>query len=77
MEQKFLNFVANVMDVGPSEISLKTEYSQYEKWDSLMMLTLVLELEAEYGVSIPMEKIGEIKTLNDLWFMVHEGSGNG
>ena len=68
--EKFLNFVADVMNVDSSEISLDTEYGTYEKWDSLMMLSLVMELEAEYGVSIPMESVANIKTLKDLWLLV-------
>ena len=40
------------------------------KWDSLKMLTLVMELEAEYGVSIPMESLGKVKTLSDMYEFV-------
>lgn len=66
----FIDFVAEVMDVDPDEISMETEYKTYEKWDSLMMLTLVMEIEAEYDVSIPMEKLGSVKTLADLYEFV-------
>lgn len=68
--EAFLDFVAEIMDVDVNEISLETEYKTYEKWDSLMMLTLVMEIEAEYGVSIPMEKLGSVKTLADLYEFV-------
>lgn len=64
---KFLEFIAEIMEVDDSEISMDTEYKVYEKWDSLMMLTLVMELEAEYDVSIPMEKLGSVRTLSDLY----------
>ncbi len=70
MEEKFLNFVAEVMEVDVSKISMETQYKVFEKWDSLMMLTLVMELEAEYGVSIPMEKVGNVKTMKDLYQIV-------
>ena len=33
----------------------------------MMMLTLVMEVEQEYGVSIPIEKMNEIHTLKDLY----------
>ena len=68
--EKFLSFVAGIMEVDVSAISMETEYKRYEKWDSLMMLTLVMELEAEYGVSIPMESLGNVKTLADLYALV-------
>jgi acyl carrier protein len=67
---KFLKFVSEIMEVDVSEISLKTEYKNFDIWDSLMMMNLVLELEAEYNISIPMESINEIKTLQDLYDLV-------
>lgn len=70
MEEKFLEFVADVMEVEASKISMETQYKVYEKWDSLMMLTLVMELEAEYGVSIPMEKVGNVTTLRDMYRLI-------
>ncbi|MBR4764929.1 MAG: acyl carrier protein [Lachnospiraceae bacterium] len=69
MEEKFLEFVAEIMEVDVSEISMETRYKD-GAWDSLMMITLIMELEAEYGVSIPMEKMGGIRTLGDLFDFV-------
>ena len=67
MEQKFLEFISEIMEVD--EVSMDMSYNE-GKWDSLMMLTLVMELEAEYGVSIPMESLGHVKTLADLYKLV-------
>ena len=66
---KFLAFVADIMEVEVSEINMETPYKE-GKWDSLMMLTLVMELEAEYGVSIPVESLENVKTLADLYEFV-------
>ena len=66
---KFLEFVAGIMEVDVSEISMDTPYKE-GKWDSLMMLTLVMELEAEYGVSIPIESLGNVRTMIDLYSLV-------
>ena len=68
MEQKFLDFVAEIMEVD--EVSMGMSYNE-GKWSSLMMLTLVMELEAEYGGSIPMENLGNVKTLADLYKLVN------
>ena len=68
MEQKFLNFVAEIMEMN--EVSMDMSYNE-GKWNSLMMLTLVMELEVEYGVSIPMESLGNVKTLADLYKLVN------
>ena len=67
MEAKFLEFIADVMEVEVDEISMETEYKEFEKWDSLMMMNLLMEVEDEYEVSIPLESAGKIKTLKDLF----------
>ncbi|MCI8887574.1 MAG: acyl carrier protein [Hungatella sp.] len=66
---KFLEFVADIMEVDASEISMDTLYKE-GKWDSIMMLTLIMEIEAEYKVSIPIEKVGNVKTMADLYAFV-------
>lgn len=65
MEQEFLSLAAKVLGVDVSEISVETEYKVFEKWDSLKMLMLVMEIEAEYDVVIPIEALGKIKKLKD------------
>lgn len=65
--EKFLEFVAEIMEEDHVEMDMPYKEG---KWDSLMMLTLVMEIEAEYGVSIPMESLGSIKTLADLYEFV-------
>lgn len=67
--EKFLGFIAEIMGVEVSEISMDTRYRE-GKWDSLMMLNLVMELEAEYGVSIPIEELGKVTTLADLYSFI-------
>lgn len=68
----FLSFVADVMGVDVSDITPDIEYKEFEKWDSLMMLTLIMEMEAEYGISIPMESVGHVKTLSDMYEFVKQ-----
>lgn len=71
MEQ-FLEFVAEVMEKNPSEINMNIAYKDFPGWDSLMMMTLVMEIEAEYGISIPVEGLEKVKTLADLYAFVNK-----
>ena len=64
--QDFINFVAKVMGVDVSELNENTGYGT-GKWDSLMHMRLVMEIEEEYGVEIPIERIPDIKTLKDFY----------
>ena len=63
----FLNFVAGVMQVNPSDLTGETRFKEYKKWDSLMHMRLVMEIEEEYDVEIPIDEVPNIKTLNDFY----------
>ena len=65
--QEFLKFVASVMQVDESELSGETRYKEFKKWDSLMHMRLVMEIEEEYDVEIPIEEVPNIKTLQDFY----------
>ena len=64
--QNFIEFIADVMGADPSELNENTEYGT-GKWDSLMHMRLVMEIEEEYGAEIPIEEIPNIKTLKDFY----------
>lgn len=67
MEERFLEFVANLFDVDVSAINLDTAYGAIPEWDSLMQLRLVGELEDEFGADIPIDAVAELKTLRDFF----------
>ena len=65
--QDFINFIAGVMEVDPSELDENTAHGEYEKWDSLMHMRLVMEIEEEYDVEIPIDEVPNIKTIKDFY----------
>lgn len=65
--EDFLKFIAKVMEVDYSELNEDTTYGEFERWDSLMHLRIIMELEEEYGVEVPIDKIPKIKTLKELY----------
>ena len=65
--QDFINFVARVMEVDPAELTEDTAYGTIAKWDSLMHMRIVMEIEEEYDVEIPIEDIPNIKSIKDFY----------
>ena len=65
--QDFINFIAGVMEVDADTLTEDTAYGTIEKWDSLMHMRLVMEIEEEYDVEIPIDEIPNIKTLKDFY----------
>lgn len=67
---KFLDFVADIFVVPRDTLSAETSYLSIPEWDSLMQIRLVAEIEDEYGVEIPSDRIAELKTLADFYLIV-------
>lgn len=65
--KNFFSFIASIMGVDPSSLTEDTAYGVYEKWDSLMHMRLVMEVEEAYDIEIPIDEVPNIKTLKDLY----------
>ena len=70
--QEFIEFIAGIMKVDPEILTEDTEYGSIEEWDSLMHMKLVMEIEEEYDVEIPIDDIPNIKTLKDFYSYIEE-----
>ena len=65
MTEDFISFAASVLGVPTENLSPETACGDIPEWDSVMHLRLVMETEARYGVSIPLEEIPALRTLAD------------
>ena len=70
--EEFLSFIADILEVDKNTLTLETSQDDVETWDFLMQLRLLGEIEAKYGVMIPMERISTIKKLNDFYQYIKE-----
>ena len=68
----FIAFAASVLGVPPDSLSPETACGDIPEWDSVMHLRLVMEAEARYGVSIPLETIPNLRTLADFVRVIGE-----
>lgn len=63
--EAFLAFAARVLKVDRARLTGATAYRSIPEWDSVNHLKLVMEAEAEFGLSYPLERIPALKTLDD------------
>ena len=66
-ESDFIDFASQVLGVPAGGLSLSSAYGSMPEWDSVMHLRLVMEFDARYGTSIPIEAVPELKTLGDFY----------
>lgn len=66
--EKFLELAAEVFEVEPDEISMDTVFrEEIEDFSSLVGFSLIVMMEDEYGVRVPVEEFLECKTIGDLY----------
>lgn len=72
VEERFLTFVAKILEVEPGTITLDTVPDDVPEWDSLKHLQLSMEICDEYGVDISIDKITTVKKLGDFYKFVEQ-----
>ncbi len=62
-ETHILAVISRVLQVPLDELSLDTHQDALSRWDSLRHVQLILALEDEFGVSVPIEQLGDLVTI--------------
>jgi acyl carrier protein len=65
MKERLIAIVAAALRVPASALTLETGPGDLAAWDSLAQINVVSEIEAEFGVSIPIEQMAEIRHIRD------------
>ena len=71
MEQNFLKFASEVLNVDVNALSMDSSYKNGD-WSSLMHLRLMVEICDEYDVDIPSDRLSSIDTLKDFYQYLEE-----
>ena len=66
-ESDFIQFVAGVLDVPVSSLTMDTAQSTIVEWDSMAHLRLIMEVQDQYGVQIPLVEFKNLRTIRDLY----------
>jgi acyl carrier protein len=65
MVDKLIEIIATALRVPPSTLTLETGPGDLQAWDSLAQINVVSEIETEFGISIPIERVAEIQHIRD------------
>ena len=66
--EKFIELVAEVFEVEPEDITMDTVFrEEIEGFSSLVGFSLIVMMEDEYGVRVPVEDFLQCKTVGDLY----------
>ena len=65
LEDKVTNIISEQLGIGTEEIQPEAKFMEDLGADSLDLVELVMAMEDEFGISIPDDKVEEIKTVQD------------
>lgn len=65
--ENFLEKIKEALEIENREISIEDEFQEYDEWDSLNRLSLIVMIDEEYGVQIAEDVINSCVTLKDLY----------
>jgi acyl carrier protein len=64
-EERLIYAIASALGVNPASLSLETVAGDVSAWDSVAQVNMVSEVEGEFGITIPIERMGELKAIRD------------
>ena len=76
MKSKIMTILAEVLEISPDRVNLNTEPNQLEEWDSLAHLKLIMKLEQELNISISMEEVSELTSIDKIYSIISKKTSN-
>ena len=66
MQEKIIASLMNQLDLDRSAITMESRFIEDFSMDSLDMVEMLINLEKETGVKVPVEEVGDIHTVGEL-----------
>ena len=70
--EEMKKIVVDTLNCDEDKVTMEASLTEDLEADSLDAVELNMALEDEFGVAVPDEKLGEMKTVADLWNCLSE-----
>ena len=72
IETRIKVVMSSVFNVDVEAINEESSQDNMESWDSIKTLDLIVALEEEFGVTIPLEEVGNMTNFKYINLMIGE-----
>ena len=72
IELSIQQIMADVFEKSEEQISIDSAQDDIDSWDSIKHLNLILALEEEFGIELPIEEIGNLISFKLINIIVKE-----
>ncbi|MNW55785.1 acyl carrier protein [compost metagenome] len=64
--EKVQMIVSEIMEVPIEGVNINSQKYDFENWDSLNQLNLVMEIESKFNISLNLDEMAEINSIRDI-----------
>ena len=72
LEKGIRAVIAEIIEIGPEEITLEANFVENLGMDSMMALEILAAIEKKYKIQIPEEKLNKIRNLKETINLTNE-----
>lgn len=65
--EKLIEFLEETMEVDEGTLNANTQLNDLEEWDSLTVLSLIIEAKENYGKIITTDDVEQFETVEDVY----------
>ena len=70
LDERIKDVMAGVFEIDAATIDENSTQSNIETWDSIKTLDLIVSLEGEFDISIPLEEVGNMTSFKFIKNMI-------
>jgi acyl carrier protein len=70
-KQEALEWIAKLFEEKPDRLTPDTTRDDIQAWDSLGVLTLMADLDSQFGIQLSDEEVQGMKSVNDILEILH------
>ena len=70
MDKKFIDMMADILEVTVAELNDETVFREVMDFDSLCSLSTIASMDDLYGRSLSADELGSVTTLGELFRLV-------
>lgn len=72
IDERIKDVMSAVFEVDADSINEESSQDNIEGWESIKTLDLIVALEEEFGVTIPLEEVGNMTNFKYIKLMIQE-----
>nr|MDK2851508.1 acyl carrier protein [Candidatus Cloacimonadota bacterium] len=72
---KFIDILADALEMEITDIKANDKFREYEEWDSLAVLSVIAMIKQNYGITIPRKEFDSLLTVEDLYNYISANKG--